>query len=274
MHWPGSVQRTHSYSVTLSERVSLAHTPGAQKRAGSRAARKSCAGFYSRLIALGSAFVLGSRRACGILSSRLSTRELGPPPRPGLSTVSATIAAPAASEAPRPGACGGLETPRSFPLSDAWPAWSSCATPVYRNGSRFAPLGGRPKLHLQTPSRGLEEVAARIRGFTKPGPLRPGPRCGSVPCALHSAAPRSPGVRLYYSPLPGLPRPNGCWTRTTRRPWRPSVRAFLSARAPQTTSVPRARPAVRSLRPPRRGPAAAVRAHQGPAASPTTCCCP
>lgn len=47
---------THSYSVTLSKRVSLAHTPGAQERAGSRAARKSCTGFYSRLIALGSAF--------------------------------------------------------------------------------------------------------------------------------------------------------------------------------------------------------------------------
>lgn len=60
MHWPGSVRRTHSYSVTLSERVSLAHTPGAQERAGSRSARKSCAGFYSRLIGLGSAFALRS----------------------------------------------------------------------------------------------------------------------------------------------------------------------------------------------------------------------
>lgn len=82
-------------------------------------------------------------------------------------------------------ACGALGTPAGLPPSDAWPAWSSCETPASRIGSLFAPPGGQSKLRLQTPSRGLEEVAARIRGFTKPGPLRPGPRCGSVPCALH-----------------------------------------------------------------------------------------
>lgn len=52
----GAHTHIQSLTLSLSERVSLAHTPGAQERAGSQAARKSCTGFYSGLIALGSAF--------------------------------------------------------------------------------------------------------------------------------------------------------------------------------------------------------------------------
>lgn len=122
-----------SLSLFLSERVSLAHslahTPGAQERAGSRAARKSCTGFYSGLNCFG-------KCVCSVKSTEPAEScppgsapgNSGPPPRPGLSLDSATIAAATASEAPRPGACEGLGTLAGLPPLDAWPAWFSCTT--------------------------------------------------------------------------------------------------------------------------------------------------
>lgn len=202
MHWPGSVRRTLLFSHSLRARLARSHarSPGARRIAiGAEKLRRLLlqTNWFGKCVCSPE-----QSRACGILSSRLSTRELGPP-RPGLSTGSVTIAVAAASEAPRPGARGSPGTSAAFPpLSDAWQARSSCRAPGSGNGCRCAPLGGRSKRGLQTPSRRLEEVAARIQGLQSRGRSGQGRDAGRSRAFCTERRLAAPGSGC---PVPGCP---------------------------------------------------------------------
>lgn len=189
---------THTHSRSLS----LSLSPGARlarSHAWSPGARRIPSGAEKlyRLLrqtnCFGKCVCSRSRGACGILSSRLNTRELGPSPRPGLSTASATIAAATANEAPRPGACGGLETLAGLPPLDAWPTWFWWTTPASWNGSSWGPIQALSANSI--PPTGRSHSADP--GIYKAGaaPARAAMRVGPVRFALSGASqPRGPGL--------------------------------------------------------------------------------
>lgn len=200
VHWPGSVLRTHSLTHTQSLSLSASRsgtlTPGARSAQDPERRGKVAPALAPRLIALGSAFAPWLRRACGILYSLFRTSV-----RPATATSASLTVGSLDNNSggrPLPGARsryrGGLRTRAGLPPRDAQPRWFSRVPPAPGRGSGFAPRGGRTKLRLQTPSYGLEYVAAPaptpsrlpapIRGRTKPGPSRRRTGCGSVPCAL------------------------------------------------------------------------------------------
>ena len=186
---------THTQSLSPSASRSLTHTPGAPERVGSQAPLKSCSGFRSGLLALGSAFDLRSEEPAGSCLRSSGPRERRPPPLLALRLPAAltTIAAVAPSEAHRAGVCENPKIPDGLRPPDARPEWSLCATRALRNGLLLCPLWGpSPALSANSSRAGVSRGAhaeptaspQRIPGRTKPGPSRPGAGCGSVPCAL------------------------------------------------------------------------------------------
>lgn len=147
---------THSHSVTLSERVSLAHThagsPGACRipSAAEKLLRLSLPDFLLWEVCL----LRGSSEPTESCARRSEPREGRPPLPPRLSAASTTIAAVAA---PLRGAPSRYPRGSGDPSRPPHPGRAASVVPACtRSDSSFAPGGGRTKLRLQTPSPGLE----------------------------------------------------------------------------------------------------------------------
>lgn len=161
VHWPGSVRRTHSLTLSHSLRARLArsHTRREPRSAQDLERRGKVAPAFSPGLGLWEVHLLRRSTEPAESCPRGSGRwEHQPPPPlpPGLSAASTTIAAAARGQAPQAGARGAPGTRAGLCSPDARPACFQRATRAPGSGSCLDPRGGRAELRLQSPSRRLE----------------------------------------------------------------------------------------------------------------------